>query len=166
MKELIVVRHAKSEWANESIKDIDRPLNEKGYFDAYSLSKWCKEELPLPELIVSSPATRALNTAFIFCRTFNMNESQTLINENLYESTVADYLKVISEVKDDVKRLMVFGHNPAITNLVNKLNKDMEFENIPTCGIVKIGFIYSSWKEVADKGEGKLLLNKFPKSYK
>ena len=166
MKELILIRHAKSDWTNESIKDIDRPLNERGYYDAYSLSEWFKEEMPLPDLIVSSPATRALNTAFIFCRTLSIREDSVRIIKSLYESTSKDYLKVISSIENEYNRIIIFGHNPAITNLTNELNNDLIFENIPTCGIVKIGFDNKSWTEVAKSKGGKLLMNKFPKSFK
>lgn len=166
MKELILVRHAKSDWTNESIKDIDRPLGERGYQDAYMLSKWYKEEMGLPDQILSSPATRALNTAFIFARTFGMPEREILIDENLYESFVKSYLKSISQINNKVNRLMVFGHNPMLTELSNELNKDLLFDNVPTCGIIKIGFEIKDWKDILDKKEGKLLMNKFPKSFK
>ena len=61
---------------------------------------------------------------------------------------------------------MIFGHNPAITNLTNELNHELLFENIPTCGIVKIEFSETSWKGVVDNKNGKLIINKFPKSFK
>lgn len=166
MKELILVRHAKSDWANESVKDIDRHLNDRGYADAYQLSQWYKSEFSLPDLMVSSPATRAINTAFIFARTFGMPEAQVMVHGDLYESTLEEYLKVISGMDKKTNRLMMFGHNPAITNLTNELNKDLMFENIPTCGIIKIGFPYNSWTEVVEKKHGQLLLKKFPKSFK
>jgi len=117
-------------------------------------------------LLLSSPATRAINTAFIFARTFGIPEAQVMVNGDLYESTMQDYLEVISKLDKKNNRVMLFGHNPAITNLTNELNKDLLFENVPTCGIIKIGFPYENWKEVADKKHGQLLLNKFPKSFK
>lgn len=166
MKELILIRHAKSDWANEAIKDIDRHLNDRGYADAYQLSQWYKSEFTLPDLLLSSPATRAINTAFIFARTFGIPEAQVMVNGDLYESTMQDYLEIISKLDKKNNRVMLFGHNPAITNLTNELNKDLLFENVPTCGIIKIGFPYENWKEVADKKQGQLLLNKFPKSFK
>lgn len=166
MKELILIRHAKSDWTNESVKDIDRPLNERGYTDAYQLSEWFKTELTLPDAILSSPATRAVNTAFIFCRTFKVNESAVILIQNLYESTMEEYLNIIGSLDDKTNRVMLFGHNPAITNLTNELNKDLLFDNVPTCGIIKIGFNVNKWKDVAANKEGKLLLNKFPKSFK
>jgi phosphohistidine phosphatase len=166
MKELILIRHAKSDWANENVKDIDRPLNDRGYGDAYILAKWYKEEMGLPDQIQSSPATRAINTAFIFARTFGIHERDVLIDETLYESEVKDYMKAISQSDNKVNRLMIFGHNPTLTTLCNELNKDLLFDNIPTCGIVKIGFVFDDWKKILDKPEGKLLLNKFPKNFK
>lgn len=166
MKELVLVRHAKSDWTKESIHDIDRPLGERGYEDAYILSKWFKEEMGLPDLIISSPATRALNTAFIFARTFGFKEKDVVLDDTLYESFVKSYLKCISQVDNKVNRLMVFGHNPMLTEVCNELNKDLLFDNIPTCGIVKIGFEFKDWKEILSKPEGKLLINKFPKSFK
>jgi phosphohistidine phosphatase len=166
MKELVLVRHAKSDWTKESIKDIDRPLGERGYEDAYLLSKWFKEEMGLPDTILSSPATRALNTAFIFARTFGINERDVLIDETLYESFVKSYLKSISQINNKVNRLMVFGHNPMLTELSNELNKDLLFDNVPTCGIIRIGFEFKDWKDILNKQEGKLLMSKFPKSFK
>lgn len=166
MKELVLIRHAKSDWTKESIQDIDRPLNERGYEDAYILSKWYKEEMGLPDQILSSPATRALNTAFIFARIFGIKEREVLIDENLYESLVKTYLKSISQTDNKVNRLMVFGHNPMMTELCNELNKDLFFDNVPTCGIVKIGFEFKDWKDILNKHEGKLQISKFPKNFK
>ncbi len=166
MKELVLVRHAKSDWANENIQDIDRPLSDRGYSDAYTLSKWFKEEMGLPDAIVSSPATRALNTAFIFARTFQINEKDVLVESSLYESDVASYFKAISQTDKKINRLMLFGHNPMMTELVNDINKNLFFDNVPTCGIIKVGFEFSDWKEIINKQEGKLLISKFPKSFK
>lgn len=166
MKEIILIRHAKSDWANEAVKDIDRHLNDRGYADAYQLSQWYKSEFTLPDIMLSSPATRAINTAYIFARTFSKPEANVLVNGELYESKMEDYLKVIASIDNKFNGLMLFGHNPAITNLTNDLNKDLLFENVPTCGIVKIGFPYDSWKEVTEKKKGQLILNKFPKSFK
>jgi phosphohistidine phosphatase len=166
MKELVLIRHAKSDWTKESIQDIDRPLGERGYEDAYILSKWFKEEMGLPDLIISSPATRALNTAFIFARTFGFKETDVILDETLYESTVKSYLKSISQTSNKVNRLMIFGHNPVLTELTNELNSELLFDNIPTCGIIKIGFEFNDWKNILNKPEGKLLLSKFPKSFK
>lgn len=166
MKELVLVRHAKSDWANENIHDIDRPLSQRGFEDAYILSKWFKEEMGLPDQLLSSPASRAIGTAYIFARAFEIKEKDVLVDETLYESFVKSYLKSISQTNNKVNRLMVFGHNPMLTELANEINNDLQFDNVPTCGIIKIGFKFDDWKEILNKPEGKLLISKFPKSFK
>src|SRR5688572_3221231 len=132
MKELIIVRHAKSDWGNEYLKDIDRALSERGYNDAYFLSQWFAKNKQHPDHIISSPATRALSTAFIFLRAMNLPLSTAAIADDIYESPAGSILKVIRNQDRKIERLMVVGHNPGFTDLANQLTGDMYFENIPT----------------------------------
>jgi phosphohistidine phosphatase len=167
MKKLVLVRHAKSDWGKESLKDIDRHLNERGYDDAYSMSNWYQQHNPMPDLLVSSSATRALSTAFIFARAFGISENAVVINQSIYECDVKTLLKTISGFDNNHKRIMLFGHNPGLTNLVNELNSELHFENVPTSGIVTIGIDIEDWAEMKNmKEQGKLLGYKFPKDFK
>lgn len=166
MKTLVLVRHAKSDWGNEALKDIDRHLNERGYEDAYFMSDWYKKNMQMPDLMVSSPATRSLSTAFIFARKFGKPESEIKIKESVYESTTENCIKLISQFDNNNSCAMLFGHNPGITNLANELNKELMFDNIATCGIVCIEFDINNWKDILKVKEGKLLNYKFPKSFK
>lgn len=165
MKELTLIRHAKSDWGNEHLKDIDRHLNERGYSDAYQLSDWYFNNHEVPEMIISSTATRALNTALIFARALNFDMKNFVLEKIIYESSVATLLSIIKKQSDSKKSLMLFGHNPTITDLFNELCKDVFIDNIPTCGIMKINFGANSWKEICDKN-AKLNFHKFPKDYK
>lgn len=165
MKELILIRHAKSDWGNENLKDIDRHLSERGYSDAYALSAWYLKEQPLPDLILTSTAIRALNTALIFARALAFNMADFVIDETIYESTVTNLLQVIKEQENKKKSIMLFGHNPGITNLFNTLCTDDFFEAIPTCGIVKINFEINSWQEISNQNS-KFSFCQFPKNYK
>lgn len=165
MKQLIVVRHAKSDWGNEGLKDIDRPLNERGYTDAYALSEWFFENHDVPKLFISSDATRALSTAFIFARNLNYETTQVKIIPQIYESNVATLKSVIASIDDSCGSVFLFGHNPGITTLVNELNNELFFDNIPTCGIVSIEFNTNSWKDVS-ASNGKIGFQKFPKEFK
>jgi phosphohistidine phosphatase len=122
--------------------------------------------MPMPELLVSSGAVRALNTALIFARTFGIKESDVKIEEKIYESNVATWLKIISQFDNQCNSIMLFGHNPTMTNLANEINNELLFDNIPTCGIVSLGLDINDWKEILAKKEGKLLNYKFPKSFK
>lgn len=165
MKELILVRHAKSDWGNEYLKDIDRHLNDRGYSDAYLLSKWYEKNYSAPDLILASTATRALNTALIFARALDFNMHNFKIEKDIYESTFQTLLSVIKKQDDTKKILMLFGHNPDITNLCNELCKDIFYDNIPTCGMVSIVFESASWKNI-NQTNSKLRFQQFPKEYK
>jgi len=165
MKEIIVVRHAKSDWGNEALKDIDRYLNERGYSDAYSLSAWFKKNSKAPDLILSSTATRALSTALIFARAINQPISKFALEPELYDADTETLLKVLWQQNDEAKSIMLFGHNPGLTNLCNELAEEFYIDNLPTCGMVFFQFGCSKWKELNTKS-GKVKEHIFPKEFK
>lgn len=163
MKKLTLVRHAKSDWGTDFLKDIDRPLNERGYRDAYLMSEWYKKSKKLPDIILSSSATRALSTALIFLRTFD-NELSIIINSKLYESTVSNAKSIIAGFDEHATHIMLFGHNPFITGLSNEFSSELYFENIPTCGLVEFEFDCNKWNEF-ENNSVKLLFHQFPKQF-
>lgn len=165
MKQLTIVRHAKSDWGDEFLKDVDRPLNHKGYLDAYYSSNWFYSKHSLPDVIISSAATRALNTALIFARAFDFNMSNFILNPSLFESTLTNLMTVISNINETYSSAMIFGHNPTFTNICNELTEDLFFDNLPTCGIVSLKLEIKNWKEVAPK-KGKINFYQFPKEFK
>jgi phosphohistidine phosphatase len=165
MKQLIFVRHAKSDWGNEWLKDIDRPLNDRGYGDAYSQSQWFLAHQIVPDVIISSTATRAFNTALIFARTLNFNMANFLIEKDIYEGSVETLLSVIKNQSNQAKSIMLFGHNPAFTNICNELSDNLFFDNVPTCGIVSFNFDIAKWTELTNK-KGSLNFQQFPKDFK
>lgn len=161
MKTLFLVRHAKSEWANENLLDIDRPLNARGYRDAHFMSKQLKKNNLIPEQIITSPAIRATSTALIFARNLNYDCTNIVLDKMLYETSEKEYLKHISTTNNSINSLMVFAHNPTLTILANGLTKAFT-ENVPTCGIVGIRFKIKEWKEIKTSS-GDLFLYDFPK---
>lgn len=163
MKKLTLVRHAKSDWGTEFLKDIDRPLNERGYRDAYFMSDWYMKHKSLPQLILSSSATRALSTAFIFARTFGKSITFK-VEETLYESSVSNALNVIGNTPNEIDHVMLFGHNPFITNLANQLSSELYFENVPTCGIIEFEFVGNYWHQF-EKNNLKQIFHQFPKQF-
>ncbi len=164
MKTLYLVRHAKSDWGNEVLKDIDRPLNNRGYSDAYIQSVKFSTDQKHPDLIVSSPAVRAFTTAGIFARTLKYKEDKILISQGIYESSSSTIINTIAATNDAVSTLMVFGHNPGFTEAFDELS-DSYIDNIPTCGIVGITFNVKSWTEIIDT-KGHCFLSFFPKDFK
>jgi phosphohistidine phosphatase len=165
MKELIVVRHAKSDWGNEYLRDIDRPLSERGYNDAYFLGSWYSKNKVAPDRIVSSPATRAINTGLIFLREMNLDLSRFGLADNIYESPAASLLQVIQGFEKSLNTVMMVGHNPGFTDLSNQLSNDLFFENVPTCGIISFVFDVKRWSDVQFRS-GRLNYYQFPKDFK
>ena len=165
MKELILVRHAKSDWGNEMLKDVDRHLNERGVTDAYYSSNWFMETKKMPELIISSTATRALNTALIFARSIGFDMKNFKLEKDIYEGSAGELFEVINRQNDSKNSIMLFGHNPGITNVCNILSDDLFFDNVPTSGLLSYTFEKNSWKEIEPK-TGKLNYYQFPKDFK
>jgi phosphohistidine phosphatase len=165
MKELIFVRHAKSDWGNEFLKDIDRPLNERGYTDAYFMSDWFAKNKTAPDKILASTAARALNTALIFARSLDFDMTHFHLDKNIYESPVARLLAIVRAQDDSVNSLMVFGHNPSFTDICNILSDELFFDNLPTCGMVAFNFDTNNWSGIKEK-KGRLNYYQFPKNFK
>lgn len=158
---LWLIRHAKSSWAIDGIDDIDRPLNARGYSDAHDMARRLKKIVP-QGLIVSSPAVRAVSTAFIFARHLGIDASGVLVRPLLYEQPLESYLTVIGGFPQDHAHVLLFGHNPVITDTANLL-AGTTIDEIPTAGIIGISFEEHTWKKAAASG-GKLSFYDFPKN--
>lgn len=158
MKTLFLIRHAKSDWENALLKDIERPLNERGYAAANLMSSGLGAS---PGLIVTSPAVRAASTALIFARNLNYDPNTVLIKKELYDSSVKDYLGVIRQIDEAFDTVLLFGHNPTISDTADHLTKGLPME-MPTCAIAGIRFDAESWSKVK-AGSGELFLFDYPK---
>ncbi|GGH75353.1 MAG: histidine phosphatase family protein [Bacteroidetes bacterium] len=163
MKTLYLVRHAKSSWQYDDIDDYDRPLKGRGIRDAHMISQWLADEMSAPSMLVSSPATRALHTAMIFARTLNFPFADIKVDDRLYMATSDHLISFLHELSDDLDSVMVFGHNPTITNFVNRC-VDQRVDNVPTSGVVCLHFAEEHWKDVQDSAE--LLYFDYPKKRK
>jgi phosphohistidine phosphatase len=155
-KVLHVVRHAKSSWENDGIADIDRTLKPKGIRNAYETARKLKLIDHIPDMIVSSPADRALHTAIIFARVFEYPLESLQINEVLYESSKDHILDFIRDFDDSKHSLMIFGHNPDVTNIVNYFIRKAVNE-IPTTGVTTLMFTCDTWKKIAPENMDKHL---------
>jgi phosphohistidine phosphatase len=147
MRQLTIVRHAKSSWDMPALEDFYRPLSPRGVRNAFAMGEELRERGFFPDLIVSSPAVRAINTAIIIARKIDFPQQRIQSNDRVYEASVEELLKVIANVGDNVDHLMLFGHNPSLTNLINRLQPDL-LDNLPTCGVFSIELPVASWAEV------------------
>jgi phosphohistidine phosphatase len=149
MRKIYLVRHAKSSWDDNKLKDIERPLNKRGEKDAPFMGKLMKEKEIKPDLIISSPAERALETAKIFCNEMKVDENQISVEQGLYNAGKKELLNVINSFDDKVTSVMLFSHNPGLSDLANYLTSGKVYD-LPTCGIVSLNCKIDSWTELGD----------------
>lgn len=161
MKTLILMRHAKSSWENPSLKDFDRPLNDRGLRDASRMGKRLKEKDLAPGMLLTSPANRALSTCTILAEKIGFPVDQIQTNKKLYHAAEDQLMSVVHKLKDSDNVVMIFGHNPGFTDFANSLTKS-RIDNVPTCGIVSCVFDVDTWKEVT-WGNGTVQFFDYPK---
>lgn len=165
MKTLYVIRHAKSSWDDMTIDDFDRPLNDRGKTDAPRMGKRLKEKNIYPGLLLSSPAKRALSTAKRISEALGYSKENIKTDRALYHAGSTQIFSVIKLLPDKFDTVMIFGHNPGLTDFVNDVGRSIDIDNIPTCGVVAFEFNIDSWKELRE-GLGTLLFFDYPKSKK
>ena len=160
-KELIIIRHAKSDWGNADLKDFDRPLNKRGKTNAPEMAHRLVKHKYKPELIVSSPALRALTTAKFFSDTWQMPLANIKEEPTIYEANLKTLLKVVNQLDNRFDKIALFGHNPGLSDLVSYL--DGHIYEMPTCSVVILKFPFDDWVMLSE-GTGKVLLYDYPKS--
>ena len=162
MKTLYIVRHAKSSWNYDSVKDIDRPLKERGINDAHLLSKYLAEEIKRPDVFLSSSANRALHTAVIFCENFGYPLSNLKIKRQLYSFSDGYLVKTVKALDDSFNSAIVFSHDHGINSFVNKFG-NKPIAHVTTCGVVGIKFDTKHWKEIKKENT---ILDECPKNHR
>ena len=163
MKILYLVRHAKSSWKYPTLDDFERPLNKRGRETAPLMGKILKKLDTSPDLIISSPATRASMTARIISDQMNYPLEKIRYDESIYASSENELLHTIAEIDDQITTAMLIGHNPGLTCLANLIG-DSSISNIPTSGVCCIELNISSWNKIG-KHRGKVKFFEFPKKH-
>jgi len=161
MKQLLLVRHAKSSWANPGQADFDRPLNERGHKDAPMMAKRILDRDIQIDLIISSNALRALTTARYFATVNGIAISDIVEHDFLYHAPPERFLKAILQIPDEINTAAIFAHNPGITDFVNQLTTTQIYD-MPTCAVFAITINTTSWKNWAS-AKKEILLVEWPK---
>jgi phosphohistidine phosphatase len=160
MKTLILLRHAKSDWGNAGLNDFDRPLAKRGIHDAPRMGEVLKKQGSLPDFILCSPAKRAKETMELFRQAAEL-EAQVEFEQNIYEASSAELIKLVRHLSDEHSRVLMVGHNPGFESLLSRLiGSDRQ---MPTAALACVEFQIDAWKDVED-GEGKLLWFLIPKA--
>lgn len=160
-RKLYIIRHGKSSWDHEGLSDIDRPLAERGTRGANTMVNRLMDNGLIPDLVFTSPASRALNTALIMTREWGLDPSLMQIRDELYMAYVSEISEVVGEAPDEVANLAIFGHNPSFTLFANTFLEE-PLDNLPTAGVVVVTLESDNWKGI-DRSHVKHTYVDFPK---
>jgi phosphohistidine phosphatase len=152
MKTLLLLRHAKSSKNDPALHDFDRPLNARGLEAAELIGQTMQKQQIEPELIVSSPAQRARQTAEIAIVAGKLT-GELRFDQRIYEASVKRLLEVVSQIEDRFGSVMLVGHNPGFEELLETLIG--EAREMPTASLTRIGLPVEKWTDV-QPGSGTL----------
>lgn len=161
MKTLTLVRHAKSSWRDTVLSDRERPLNKRGTRDAPIMGRRAVDAGIRPSLIVSSPAVRAWTTATVFAMELGYPIEFLQREDDIYLASLDALLDVVASQDAGFNNLMLFGHNPGLTDFANYLSPGLT-SNLPTAGIVSVQFDREDW-QLYEKPKTELLVYDYPK---
>ncbi len=148
MKTLLLMRHAKSSRDDPSLPDHDRPLNKRGKADAPRMGRLLREEGLTPDLVVSSPAARALATAEAVAAA-SRHVGEIRVASDLYPGDSSSYARVLREIPDEIRRALVVGHNPAIERFLGELTGTSE--ELPTATVAVVELPLDRWSELTTR---------------
>jgi phosphohistidine phosphatase len=158
VKTLFLVRHAKSSRDDPTLPDKDRPLNDRGMRDAPRMGERLAKQDAQPDLILSSPAVRALATAELIAKKLDYKVKDIVVDQRLYAAAPDDLLAVIHELGDKPKRVMLCGHNPELSELAHRLSNAIT--DMPTCAVAEFSFDTKSWSTVGKREPTKVTLHR------
>lgn len=161
MKMLIIVRHAKSSWDVATMSDFERPLNHRGKKDAPVMAKNLLNKIGNIDAFISSPAERAKETAELFAEVFGKKKREIIFFNELYHASVTVIYDVIKKTDNKVQSIIVFTHNPGITDFVNSLS-GVRTDNMPTCGVFVVKAAIEDWQDF-DKAKREFIFFEYPK---
>ena len=160
MRTLYVLRHAKSDWGDSSLRDFDRPLNGRGWKAARAMGEEMRSRDLVPDLVFVSPATRTKETLARveegFGEPFKSTETRSI-----YLGETETLIDLVLGAPADARRLMIVGHNPGMHEVVLALTggprelRDEVASKFPTAALAEISFDVGDWSEVTF-GSGRL----------
>ena len=163
MKQIYLIRHAKSSWAEDGVGDYDRPLNKRGKKDLPFMANRLKEFGIKPDLILSSPAKRAEKSANEIAQIIEYDTEKIIFEESLYDSSYTTYRYLLDSLDDEFNSIFIVAHNPTLTEVGERLSGAI-LTNIPTCSIVCMEFDVKSFRDIKEES-GKVLFFDYPKKH-
>lgn len=161
-KNLLLIRHAKSDWGNAGLSDFDRPLNERGKKNAPAMAQRLINNQIAIDAFVASPAKRAAKTATYFADAYGVKKENIIWVDELYLASASTFFNVISNINNQFQTVAIFSHNNGITDFANQLT-NTRIDNIPTCGIFALKANTDNWAAFATALKSFLFFD-YPKS--
>lgn len=162
MKRVILVRHATPAGPTAAVSDLKRPLLEQGRLESRRLAGWCVAYLDPPDLLLSSPARRAVETARVFADVLGHHQ-RVATERRLYDARAPrDVLDVIHGLDDASDCVMVFGHDPVSTEFAAAMAPPFD-QPVPKCGVVVIDTRRRKWKTLRP-GDGTVYAFQHPRA--
>jgi phosphohistidine phosphatase len=150
----LILRHAKSSWKDTGLADHDRPLTKRGQRDAPRVGRLLRDENLTPDLILSSTARRALDTAEAVAEA-GKYEGEIESRPEFYMAGPEAYFRALRALSDDYECVMVIGHNPGLEELAEALTG--ESETMPTAALAQVELTLERWRDLSDETEGRLV---------
>jgi phosphohistidine phosphatase len=160
MRELLVLRHAKSAWNTDAPTDFDRPLAKRGRRDAPRVGRFLRERGLSPDYVVSSPAERARQTVIAVCEPLGIEATQIHWDERIYHASSGALIDVLNDCPSKARRVLIAGHNPGLELLVRNLcDHDVpmpdDYKLMPTAAVAHLE-IRTDWAQM-EVGTARLL---------
>jgi phosphohistidine phosphatase len=153
MKKITLVRHASA--VGKSPDDFSRPLRKRGLKEARAMAEWYRSVEDIPDLLLSSPANRAIETAQIFAKTFGYPKKDIILVDKLYGGLdPSGFLETVRTLEDEFQNVMVFGHDPSFTDFARFIGRGFK-RNLPKCSIFGVTIKRRSWSTIR-RGDGHL----------
>ena len=159
-REIFLIRHAQSNEKQGDQKDIERDLTSIGLQNATRMGINFNNKKLAPDIIISSPATRAFTTAQLMAEQINYEDTRIHLNDEIYNASIRTLLQVINQLKDQWQKVMIIGHNPSVSYLVEYLTGD-EVGDMNTCGVAHMKFKVKLWSDIGEK-TGSLVSYEYP----
>ena len=156
MKQLLLIRHGKSDWDHPGLADHDRPLNARGLRDVPKMSAALIQRAVKPDLVVSSTAVRAATTARMIAGAMGYPLEDIIEVPGLYLAPPGVILRAVQQLDESAGTVMLFGHNPGMHEAVNAFSGDGQVTDFPTLAVARIEFEVEHWGLV-EWGSGQLV---------
>ena len=150
MKQILILRHAKSSWEQENLKDFDRPLAPRGIHDAPMMGEFLRDIGEKPQQVISSTAQRAKETSQYVVDAFGGAVNEVQWDEDLYYGNAESYLEAIQRQDDRVDRIMLVGHNPMVEAITSGLvgSQNQASVRMPTAALVCVQTFAIRWERI------------------